>query len=810
MRNRLLWLSIILIPGMLVWFGSCKGTHSSVRENLSFNSDWRFELNDAPEFKLCEYVDTLWRKLDLPHDWSIEGKFDSNNPAGIRGGGLPGGIGWYRKTFTLPSTDSTKRIYITFDGIYHNSEVYINGTLLGKRPNGYVSFQYDLTPFLLFGDHSVNIIAVRVDNSDQPNSRWYSGSGIYRNVWLLKTHPIHINQWGTHILTPNVTDMMAEITISIAVNNTTSASEYLEIETQILDHKDKIIVRKQSEVEIANNSIQEIQQTLTVNSPALWSIENPYLYKAISYIRLNKKVIDISETTFGIRYFNFDSDSGFTLNGKRTKILGVCNHHDLGALGAAVNTRAIERQLEILKEMGCNGIRTSHNPPSPELLDLCDRMGFIVMNETFDCWAKEKVEYDYSTCWKDWHIRDLTDHLFRDRNHPSVFIWSIGNEIQEQYDSTGVEIARELAAVVRELAPNIPVTSACNFPEPGNYIIRSGALDLIGVNYHHQGFETFPQTFKGEIFIGAETTSSLSSRGSYDMPSDSIRVWPYQWDIAFYDGNPDQTCSSYDNCHVPWGSTHAETWNLIKKHDYLSGLYIWTGFDYIGEPTPYQWPSRSSYFGIIDLAGFPKDAYYLYQSEWTNRPVLHLFPHWNWESNQDIDVWAYTNFEEVELFVNGVSQGKKSKQGDELNLVWRVKYEPGTLQAIGKNANREIQKVTIQTAGEPCKILLCADRDTINADGKDLSFISVSVLDKDGNLVPYADNLIQFEVDDLALLAGVDNGNQTSHESFVASFRTAYNGKCLAVLKSKNQKGISRIRATSAGLESAELKVTLL
>jgi len=809
MKEKLKKIQIALISGTILLIFSCNNQHSSVRENLNFNANWKFERNDSPDYKLYEFDDKTWRILDLPHDWSIEEKFDENNPSGIGGGALPGGVGWYRKTFILLKSDSSKRIYITFDGIYQNSEVYINGVLLGKRPNGYISFQYDLTPYLKFGDKNRNVISVRVDNSDQPNSRWYTGSGIYRNVWLLKTNPIHIDLWGTHITTPKVSAELAEVKISIAINNRTSCNEKLQVETRVLDHRNKTMAMEQNEIEVAFNSIQEIQQLLVVNSPALWSIENPYLYKVVSYVKLKNKIIDITETPFGIRYFNYDSENGFTLNGKPTKILGVCNHHDLGALGSALHIRAMERQLEILKEMGCNGIRTSHNPPSPELLDLCDKMGFIVMDETFDSWKKRKVENDYSKYWDEWHVRDLTDHLLRDRNHPCIFSWSIGNEVLEQFDSTGIEIAKELAALVKKYAPGIPVTAACNFPEPQNFIIQSGALDLIGFNYHHETFEQFPQIFKGQKFIGAETTSSLNSRGSYDMPGDSIRVWPYKWDVPFYDGNPDYSCSSYDNCHAPWGSTHIDTWKLIKKHDYLSGLYIWTGFDYLGEPTPYRWPSRSSYFGIIDLAGFPKDAYYLYQSEWTDRPVLHLFPHWNWENGQTIDVWAYTNFEEVELFINGKSQGAKSKQGEDVHLAWRVKYEPGTIEAVGKKASGETKKIVINTAGEPSKILLQADRDIINADGGDLSFITVSVLDKDSNVVPDADNLIHFETGDLVTIAAVDNGKQASHEPFIADYRKAFNGKCLAILQSKKQRGMTWIKATSDGLDSSVLKLTL-
>jgi beta-galactosidase len=802
-RLSLGWILLIIFLAT-----ACQKEDRVVRVKSDFNTDWRFSLQDSENFSEVGIDDSGWPLINLPHDWSIEGKFSKDHPSGVGGGALPGGIGWYRKSFSLPAEDSVKRVYITFDGVYHNSEVFINGHLLGKRPNGYIGFQYDLSDYLYFGE-SVNVIAVRVDNSDQPNSRWYSGSGIYRNVWLEKTNPIHINFWGTYITMASVSKESAMVSVSIVVKNTTPKNETLTIETQILDEKNQIVAKIKDNLTAPLNDTTSILQMIKVQNPNLWSIENPHLYKAVCTIFLNDKKIDTYETTFGIRFFDFDSKKGFSLNGKPTKISGVCNHHDLGALGAAVNTRAIERQLEILKEMGCNAIRTSHNPPAPELLDLCDKMGFIVMNETFDMWAKKKVEHDYSKHWNEWHVRDLTDHLLRDRNHPSVIIWSIGNEILEQWDTTGIAIARELTGIVKKYAAGIPVTSGLNFPDPENFIFKSGALDLVGYNYEHNKFDSFLIKFPGEKFIASETTSSLNSRGEYDMPADSVRVWPVRWDIPFYSGNPGQTCSSYDNCRTPWGSTHQDTWRMIKKHDYLSGMFIWTGFDYLGEPTPYQWPSRSSYFGIVDLAGFPKDAYYMYQSEWTSKPVLHLFPHWNWDKGQKVDVWVYTNFEEVELFVNGVSLGTKSKGKDDLHLAWAVKFEPGSIKAVGRNADGSTMQAERKTAGKAARIVLEADRSGIHADGKDLSFITASVVDQNGVVVPHADHLIDFETDDLISVAGVDNGNQVSHEPFKAGYRKAFNGQCLLIVQAKNQKGKAKIKASSAGLESTSVEIEL-
>lgn len=793
---------------ILVMAFACKKSEEAIRVRADFNAQWKFQLEDSENFKEAGYNDDNWRILNLPHDWSIEGKFSKDHPAGIGGGALPGGIGWYRKSFVLPEADAQKRIYITFDGVYHNSEVFINGHFLGKRPNGYIGFQYDMTDYLNFGDKP-NMLAVRVDNSDQPNSRWYSGSGIYRNVWLEKTNPIHICLWGTHVTTSDVSAQSASVSLSVVLKNTTSQDQELMIETTILDESRKAVAKTKDRLKVAAGDTASVFQSAKVPNPKLWSIETPHLYKAVSKIYLNNKVVDSYETLFGIRYFEFDSKKGFTLNGVPTKILGVCNHHDLGALGAAVNTRAIERQLEILKQMGANAIRTAHNPPAPELLQLCDRMGFLVMNETFDMWAKKKVDYDYSNIWDEWRVRDLTDHLLRDRNHPSVIMWSIGNEILEQWDTTGIQIARELTAIVKKYAPQMQVSSGLNFPEPHNYIYKSGVLDLVGYNYHHETFEQFAEKFPNEKFIATETTSSLNSRGVYDMPADSLRVWPVRWDIPFYDGNPDNTCSSYDNVRTPWGSTHRDSWKLIKQHDYLSGLFIWTGFDYLGEPTPYQWPSRSSYFGIIDLAGFPKDAYYMYQSEWTKKPVLYLFPHWNWKEGQMVDVWAYTNFEKVELFLNDVSLGVRTKGANDLHLAWKVKFEPGVIKAVGTNADGSSLIAERKTAGEAKRIILEADRASIKADNYDLSFITVKVVDQDGVMLPFADNLIEFETDDLLTIAAVDNGSQTSHEAFKANYRKAFNGQCLLIVQSKNQKGISKVRAKSQGLEGASIDIKL-
>ena len=801
MKNLIVF-SILLV----IYFASCTIPTKSDREKELITSGWKFSLSSDSTSVQPDFNDTQWRTLDLPHDWSVEGEFSDKNPAMVGGGALPGGIGWYRKKIQIPATDSAKIITIAFDGVYMNSEVYVNGIFAGKRPNGYISFNYDITKLVKFG--SDNTIAVKVDNSMQPNSRWYSGSGIYRNVWLIKTNKLYIPEWGTYITTPKVDSGLALVSVETTIANKSESAKNGQLIVYLIDSLNKQVAKAETDFKISANGNKTIKLTAEIKNPALWDTKNPALYTAICEVKSNKKIVDTYQTVFGIRTFEFNSSKGFIINGQPLKILGVCNHHDLGALGTAINTRALERQLEIMRKMGVNAIRTSHNPPAPELLDLCDKMGFLVMDEAFDMWAKTKTKYDYSLYWNDWHTRDLTDLILRDRNHPAIFMWSIGNEILEQWDSTGTPIASELASIVKSLDSTRFITSACNDPKPSNFIIKSGALDVIGYNYQHNTFADFPNTFPGQKFIATETTSSLHTRGFYQMPSDTIRRWPRKWDEPFTNGNPDNTCSAYDNCSAPWGSTHEETWKIIKKYDFLSGLFIWTGFDYLGEPTPYVWPSRSSYFGIVDLAGFPKDAYYMYQSEWTNTPVLHIFPHWNWTDGQAIDIWAYTNFNKVELFVNGVSQGVKSKQNDQLHLQWNVKYKAGSIKAIGTNPDGSTKVMEIKTAGDPAKILIEPDRSTITANGTDLSFVTVTITDKDGNVVPFADNLINFEISGNGTIAGVDNGNQTSHEPFKANYRKAFNGKCLIIIKSDIVAGSIKLKAAAKGLQTAETDIS--
>ncbi|WP_417148350.1 glycoside hydrolase family 2 TIM barrel-domain containing protein [Phocaeicola plebeius] len=833
MKKLLLFLHVFCCSCFMVF----STTVSTCRERINFGDCWRFHNGDEPEAVDANFEDTGWQLLDLPHDWAIEGNFSKDHPSGTGGGALPGGIGWYRKTFVPEKADSDMKFRIVFDGVYMNSEVYLNGILLGRRPYGYITFSYDLTPHLKWGEK--NVLAVRVDNSEQPNSRWYSGCGIYRNVWLVKTEAVHVGEWGTYVTAPVVNKSKAIVRVQTTVSNETDVDIKVTVCSSLFDAEGKCVAKTDTLCQVGGQADAVAVQQLSVADPHRWDVESPYLYTLVTELMDGEHCIDRYETITGIRSFKFDAQKGFVLNGKPTKINGVCMHHDLGCLGAAVNMRAIERQLEILKEMGCNGIRCSHNPPAPELLDLCDQMGFIVMDEAFDMWRKKKTAHDYARYFNDWHERDLHDFIMRDRNHPSIFMWSIGNEVLEQWshadaDTLSLEeanlilnfghsddmlakdgemsvnslLTKKLSDLVKALDPTRPVTAGCNEPAPGNHLFKSGALDIIGYNYHNANIPDVPKNFPGKPFIITESNSALATRGYYRMPSDKELLWPERWDKPFYDSS--FSCSSYDNCHAPWGNTHEETLKLVRDNDFVSGQYVWTGFDYIGEPTPFGWPARSSYFGIVDLAGFPKDTYYLYQSEWSKKQVLHLFPHWNWKPGQVVDMWCYYNkADEVELFVNGKSQGVKSKTPDCLHAMWRVEYEPGSVKVIARKNGKVVGEKEIRTAGEPVQIRLTPDRSQLTANGKDLSFITVEILDKDGNLCPNADNLVNFKVEGDIFIAGVDNGSPISMEHFKANKRRAFYGKCLVVIQNQGKQGTAHLVATSNGLQSANVKITI-
>ena len=789
----------------------------SARDRINFDKGWRFALVDSVQMSSPEYNDAGWRLLNVPHDWAIEGDFSASAPSGNSGGALPGGVGWYRKTFTVDGADKGKLFNIDFDGVYMNAKVWINGTLLGQRPYGYSSFRYDLTPYIIYGGN--NVVAVRVDNSDQPNSRWYSGCGIYRHVWLNKTARTHVAHWGTHVVAEG-----NKVKVDVKVDNPDNAK--FAVRNTLLDHEGRVVGKATG-----------IKSVIKVSKPRLWSCESPYIYTVRTEIVVGGKVVDTYETTTGFRTFKFDAAKGFSLNGKSMKINGVCQHHDLGCLGAAVNEDALHRQLRILKEMGTNAIRCSHNPPAPELLAMCDTMGFIVMDESFDMWRRRKTQNDYARFFDEWAERDLTDLVLRDRNHPSILMWSIGNEVLEQWSSADADnltaeqanlilnaghdastlahgeelsvnsiLTRNLCNIIRRYDTTRPITAGCNEPDPKNHLFKSGALDIIGFNYHHQWVKDVPQNFPGKPFIFSESVSALQTRGFYMMPSDSVYKAPVEWWLPYQD--PSFQCSAYDNMHASWSSTHEETWDVVKHNDFVGGQFIWTGFDYIGEPTPYGFPARSSYFGIVDLAGFPKDSYYLYQSEWTDKQVLHLFPHWNWLDGEQIDMWCYyNNADEVELFINGRSQGVKSKKdAHEYHLMWRVTFEPGEVKAVARKDGRVVAEKVIRTAGAPAALRLTSDRTHFgsNPNGDNLAFITVEVVDSDGNLCPRAEDQVFFEVEG-GRIVGVDNGNPVSMERFKDNKRKAFNGRCLVVVATDG--GDVKLKARGYQLQGGEMVI---
>lgn len=769
---------------------------AQARDRQNFDNGWRFVLADSAQMSKTDYHDTHWRALNLPHDWAVEGDFLCSNPSGAGGGALPGGIGWYRKTFNLQKKQG-ERYFIEFDGVYMNARVYINGKEVGYRPYGYSSFEYDITPYLTAGR---NVVAVRVDNSDQPNSRWYSGCGIYRHVWFTKTADVHVKHWGVHV----VANPDGRISVTADVE---SQGKAYKVRNQVFDAQGRAV-------------------GLKVRRPHLWSVDDPYIYKVRTQVLVGGKVVDEVWTNTGFRSFRFDAKTGFWLNGKNMKLNGVCEHHDFGCLGAVVNEDAMHRKLVRLKEMGVNAIRSSHNPPAPELLNMCDTMGLIVMDESFDMWHRRKTQNDYARFFDEWHERDLADLILRDRNHPSILMWSIGNEVLEQWSyadadtltleqanlilnaghdastlakdgetSVNTLLADHLADIVRRYDTTRPITAGCNEPSPDNHLFKGKALDIVGFNYHHQWIKDVPKNFPGRPFIMTESVSALQTTGFYTMPSDSVIKAPKEWWLPYTD--PSFKCSSYDNMHASWSSTHEETWDVVKHTPYVGGQFIWTGFDYIGEPTPYSYPARSSYFGIIDLAGQPKDVYYMYQSEWTNRPVLHLFPHWNWLDGEQIDMWCYYNqADEVELYINGKSQGVRRKaDSHQYHVMWRVTFEPGEVKVVARKDGKEVRQQTIHTAGQPHHLQL-----SIDYQGKNTTFVKVEVVDENGNRCPWAENQVFFDTD--ATIIGVDNGNQTSLERFKDNKRKAFFGRCFVVLD-----GHGTLKAKSYGLPTATIKL---
>ncbi|MDU0354449.1 DUF4982 domain-containing protein [Paraglaciecola aquimarina] len=800
-------------------------------EKQSFNNDWLFSKGKQVGAEQANFDDSNWQRVTLPHDWAIEGPFDEKYNA--RNGGLPfHGDGWYRKTFTVAEADKGKVVSVTFDGAMYDAHVYINGHFLGRRPFGYLSVNYDLTPHLNFGN-TKNVIAVSLAPKDL-STRWYPGAGLYRHTWLEINDPVHVAKWGTYVTTPEVTPERATIALETKINNQgdqTNAS----LQTQIVRADGSVVLKKSIDLGKLATGTKTVNQSFTLEDPILWDTDNPYQYKVLTKVIRNGKVVDKHTTPLGVRHIEFKADDGFWLNWRRVQINGVCLHHDNGPIGTIANRRAIQRKLEIMQSMGVNSIRTSHNPPSPELVELADEMGILLQVEAFDVWKiqKQSVHNGYQVFYDEWHERDLRDMIIQHRNNPSVIMWSIGNEIMEQAQKDGWKEARHLMEIAHDEDPSR--FTAAGFNNIGGAIKNKLAheTDIQGFNYKPLNYEQVHKDHPDWILLGSETSSITSTRGIYHFPIDKYKV------------HDSRHVTSYDIIGPPWAYPPEIEFEYLAKTPAVMGEYMWTGFDYLGEPTPYggkdhsgdgywnaDWPVRSSSFGAVDLVGFPKDRYFLYQSQWTSKPMVHVLPHWNWPNmvGKEIPVMAYTNAEEVELFVNGTSMGRKVKGVDKAELPvnfirwdtlgqknwksgyrlrWDVKYQPGEIKVVAYTDGKVVAEEIVKTAGLPAKVELIADRTEIDADGQDLSYITVLVKDKDGNICPTADNHIRFFVEGAGEIAAVGNGNSSTIAPFKADYRRAFNGKAMLIVKSKHGvAGKINVRAYSDQLSNEPIVIS--
>ena len=797
----------------------------SQRARESFDFGWKFLKGDVPGAQNSAFRDASWRDVDLPHDWSIEGPYGEKEPSGGPGAYLPTGVGWYRKRFRTTEALRDTSVLLEFDGVYQNSDVWINGIHLGLRPYGYVPFAYDLTPHL--NKKAENVIAVRVDNSLQTNCRWYSGSGIYRRAWLLTTNPLRVGHWGTCVTFPRISKDSATVEVKTRVANGRTVSAQCSLTTTILDKDRNPIKEIESSQEVAASGEFDFVQQFVVDKPHLWSVSDAYLYTVRSTVRESSAIVDVYDTPIGIREALFDTNRGFLLNGEHTKLNGVCLHHDAGSVGAAVPERVWERRLEILREMGCNAIRTSHNPYSAEFMDLCDRMGFLVMAEAFDEWKvpKGQIKNGYSLHFDEWYERDLKNFIHRDRNHPSIVLWSAGNEIGDQSDPNGAETLRKLLAAFHTEDPTRPVTAGCDriASDPPSNTARPeflALLDIVGYNYvdrwrdrANKYYSIDREAFPQRRFIGTESSGMGSIRGDYRalFPDGAVQANRRRF---MFEGNLDINVESL--------------WKFVRVYDYVAGDFMWTGIDYLGESF---WPMKSAFSGVIDTCGFKKDGFYFYQSQWTEKPMLHLAPHLNWKGREGrlIPVTCYTNCDTVELFLNGKSLGVKGyefprvgmegtygnfpararvqKTTSDLHLSWDVPFEAGTLRAVATKDGKTASTLEVSTTGEPASISLSVDRANITADRRDVAHAVVEIRDSDGRMVPTANNEIIFEVAGEGKLIGVDNGDPYSYEDYKATHRLAFNGLCLAIVQATAKPGNIRITASSPGLSSDSLTI---
>jgi beta-galactosidase len=793
--------------------------HADARR-AAFNEGWRFFRGDVSGGESPGFNDDRWLEVRLPHDWAIEGPFDSaQNP---HTAALPiSGFGWYRKTFRLPPQGDRRYYSVEFDGAMSNSRVWLNGHELGGRPYGYIGFAFDLTPYLESGDKP-NVLAVRLA-PEANSSRWYPGAGIYRNVWLDSTGPVHVARWGTYVTTPAVTPESATVAVKTTLRNRLATPARISVRSVVVDGDGHPVAHGEQKIDIPPSGEITAAAQLRIHRPQRWDIDQPWLYSLVTELRDGTTVVDRYETPFGVRTVAFDRQRGFLLNGRALKLHGVCLHHDLGALGAAVSRRAIERQLQIMKAAGVNALRTSHNPPAPELLELADRLGFLVIDEAFDMWRTPKVPNGYSKYFDEWSERDLRDMVRRDRNHPSIILWSIGNEIPEQRDPDGWKEARRLTGFFHQEDPTRPTTSAFNQWEDAIRNKLADEVDIPGFNYQPMQYQAILKDHPSWVIYGSETASCVSSRGVYHLP------------LEKYDKHPSLQISGYDIIAPRWAYCPDVEFAAQDALPAVLGEFVWTGFDYLGEPTPYfpnegdtshDWPARSSYFGMVDLAGFPKDRYFLYQSRWSKKPMVHVLPHWNWQGHegQDIPVMVYSNAEEVELSLNGASLGRKKTLSEPVDLpvgakvsetgtfrskyrlLWQVPYRPGILAATAYAGGTMVAHEEVRTAGVPAQISLIADRSVIQTDGDDLSFITVRVEDEGGNLCPLADNLVSFRVSGAARIEAVDNGNAATVEPFHADQRKAFNGLALLIVRSKSgASGPIAVAASGDGLTAGHV-----
>jgi beta-galactosidase len=775
------------------------------------------------------FDDSRWAQVDLPHDWAIAGPFSASGGGGM--GRLPSdGVAWYRRKLDVPASDAGKRILLDVDGAMSYAAVWLNGRLVGGWPYGYASWRLDLTPYVTPG--GLNQLAIRLDNPPD-FSRWYPGAGLYRNVWLVKTNPVHVGHWGTRVTTPRVSRASATIDLEVTVDNDSEVDAKVAVATTIfrVDAEGRasgaaVAAMPPAAVAVASQSASMIERSVTVANPALWGPppqQQPNRYLAVTTVSDGGKAVDRYETRFGIRSVEAKAD-GVYVNGERIAIKGVNNHHDLGALGAAFNLRAAERQLEMLHEMGCNAVRMSHNPPAPELLDLTDRMGFLVMDEVFDAWVRQKTPFDFHLVFPDWHEQDLRAFIRRDRNHPSVFLWSVGNEVGEQNTGEeGVAVAKRLIAIAHEEDATRPVTTSMNTSKPDWSF--SSTVDVVTLNYQGEGirdtpafadskgnrsspqYPPFHAKFPNTLILSSETASALSSRGEFLFPVSKDISGPVR------DGSGGDSkrrhVSAYELYASDFGSSPDKVFGSLDRNPYVGGEFVWTGWDHLGEPTPYG-ASRSSYAGIIDLAGFRKDRFYLYQAHWRpDLPMAHIVPHWTWPERlgQVTPVHVFTSGDEAELFLNGRSLGRKKRGQYEYRLRWDdVVYEPGELKVVAYRNGRTWATDTVRTAGAPAKLALAADRPVVRNDGLDLSFVTVRVLDKAGVVVPRADDAMRFRVEGPGEIVATDNGDPTSFESFQSHERKAFNGMALVIVRAKpGATGPIRLSSEAGSLEQATL-----